>query len=99
MKGLLGFFTKRAEEPIETRDYGRFYFVLSGLLFLGTMWAVLDEVSTRRPWKETQNSYFSLSEKKWGEKLTEALVAFDSAAYAQLRQDSKIGRASCRERV
>jgi len=88
MNGFFGIFTKRAEQPIETRDYGKLYFILSGLLFLGTMWAVLDEVSTRRPWKETQLGYFALSETKWGEKLNEAISGFDTSTYVQLQHDS-----------
>src|SRR2546426_574790 len=87
MKGLMSFFAQRAGIPIETRDYGRIYLVLSGLLFLGTMWAVVDEISTRRPWKETQGEYFTLSAQRWGDKLKEAQAAFDSAAYSQLRKD------------
>ena len=81
MKGLFGFFTKRADTPIESRDYGKIYLLLSGLLFIGTMWAVIDEISTRRPWKEYQEQYFALSEQKWQERLKEAEAAFDSAAY------------------
>ena len=79
MKGLLDFFAKRADTPIETRDYGRIYLVLSGLLFLGTMWAVVDEISTRRPWKEMQEEYFTLSQQKWEERLKQAEASFDSA--------------------
>jgi mono/diheme cytochrome c family protein len=81
MKGLFGFFTKRADTPIESRDYGKVYLILSGLLFIGTMWAVVDEISTRRPWKEYQQAYFTLSEQRWGDRLKEAEAAFDSAAY------------------
>lgn len=81
MKGLFGFFTKRAETPIESRDYGKLYLVLSGLLFVGTMWAVVDEISTRRPWKEYQAEYFDLSAQRWQDRLKEAEAAFDSAAY------------------
>ncbi len=87
MKGLFSFFSKRAETPIETRDYGKVYFVLSALLFIGTMWAVVDEVSTRRPWKEIQEKYFALSAQQWEGKLQEARAAFDSASGAQLSGD------------
>jgi mono/diheme cytochrome c family protein len=83
MKGLFGFFTKRAETPIESRDYGKIYLILSGLLFIGTMWSVIDEISTRRPWKEYQEQYFTLSQQRWGDRLKEAEAAFDSAAYRE----------------
>jgi mono/diheme cytochrome c family protein len=84
MKGLFSFFTKRADTPIEAREYGKIYLLLSGLLFLGTMWAVIDEISTRRPWKEYQDEYFRLSINKWQERLKEAEAGFDSASYVEL---------------
>ena len=80
MKGLLDIFTKRADTPIESRDYGKLYLLLSGLLFIGTMWAVIDEISTRRPWKEYEAQYFNLSAARWQDKLKESQAAFDSAA-------------------
>src|SRR5258705_4464605 len=87
MKGIFNFFSRRAEPPVEPRNYSSVYLVLSGLLFLGTMWALVDEISTRRPWKEFQESYFKLSEKKWHEKLDEATTGFDSASYQQLKSE------------
>jgi mono/diheme cytochrome c family protein len=93
MKGLFTFFSSRAKQPIETRDYGRLYLLLSGLLFIGTMWSVIDEVSTRRPWKDTQEQYFNLSQQKWTDKLKEAEASLDSAAYAQLTNDLKAAEA------
>lgn len=87
MSGIFHLMTKRAGTPVESRRYGNVYLALSGLLFLGTMWAVVDEVSTRRPWKEYQSQYFELSESKWNERLNESMAAFDSAAYNQLKSD------------
>lgn len=87
MNGLFKFFSRRAETPIETRDYGKIYFILSMLLFIGTIGAVVNEMWTRRPWKETQEKYFALSQQKWEGKLKEAREAFDSAAYNQLNAD------------
>ncbi|TAK58319.1 MAG: c-type cytochrome [Bacteroidetes bacterium] len=87
MNGLFSLFSKRAETPVETRDYGKIYFALSALLFLGTMWAVLDEVTTRRPWKEYQDEYLRLSEQKWNERLQQAIANLDSTALKEL-QDS-----------
>ncbi len=79
MKSPFSIFSKRAEIPIESRDYGKVYLLLSALLFLGTMWAVVDEISTRRPWKETEEQYFALNKQGWENKLKEAEASFDSA--------------------
>lgn len=86
---LFQFFSKRAETPIESRDYGKIYLALSMLLFLGTMWAVVDEISTRRPWKETQEQYFRVSVQQWESRLKDAQAAFDSASYRDLESQLK----------
>ncbi|MBI3195241.1 MAG: c-type cytochrome [Ignavibacteriae bacterium] len=93
MKGLFDLLSKRANTPVETRDYGKIYFALSALLFLGTMWAVLDEVTTRRPWKEYQDAYYTLSEQKWNERLQQAYANFDSAAYNELQKELEAAQA------
>ncbi len=84
MSKLLQLFSKRAETPIETRGYGKVYLILSGLLFIGTMWSLFDEISTRRPWKDYQDEYFTLSEEKWGERLKEAVASLDSSALREI---------------
>src|SRR5712692_477586 len=85
MNGILGFFSRREQTPIESRDYGRIYLIFSGLLFLGTMWAVVDEVMTRRPWKDYQREYYELSLQKWRGLYTEAVSNFDSSTYGSLK--------------
>jgi hypothetical protein len=87
MKGILKNFSKKAETPVESRNYSTIYFILSGLLFIGTIWAVVDEMSTRRPWKEYQAQYYKLSEQKWNERLNEATAAFDTTKYHQLKDE------------
>jgi mono/diheme cytochrome c family protein len=87
MKGPFSFFSKRGNTPIESRNYSNVYLILSGLLFIGTMWSVLDEVTTRRPWKDTEEQYYNLTVQKWQDKLKDAVAAFDSTAYKQV-QDS-----------
>ncbi|HTR80557.1 MAG TPA: hypothetical protein VMM58_02935, partial [Bacteroidota bacterium] len=77
-------FQKRTETPIENRDYSTFYMVLSGLLFLSTLWAVIDEVAVRRPWKDYQREYYKLSEEKLEAQYKDALAAVDSSAAADL---------------
>ncbi len=89
MKRLFSFFSKRAEIPVEKRDYGKIYILLAGLLFVGTMWSVWDEMYTRRPWKDIQEQFLSLSIQKWGDKLNEAHASFDSTTNAQLNDELK----------
>lgn len=76
-------FEKRSQTPIESRNYSVYYIVFSGLLFLGTMWAVVDEVSTRRPWKEEQRKYFALAHKMIQERIDQAAADIDSSALAE----------------
>jgi len=84
MPGLFDKITKRAETPIEHRSYGGVYLLLSGLLFVGTMWSVVDEVSTRRPWKEYQDQYLTLSEEGWKTSLEDARFELDSTELMEL---------------
>jgi len=84
MNFLFSFFSKREQTPIESREYGKVYLVLSGLLFLGTMWAVVDEVMTRRPWKDYQREYYEVSIRKWQEQLDQAIAGFDSSALNEI---------------
>jgi len=80
-------FKKRAQTPIEERDYSGFYLLFSGLLFVGTMWAVVDEVSTRRPWKEYQREYYGMMQTAIGEQLEFAETYVDSASLLEYRQE------------
>ena len=77
-------FQKRSETPIEQRNYSTFYLVLSGLLFFSTLWAVVDEVVVRRPWKTYQSEYYRLSEEKVTAQYKDALAAVDSTTAADL---------------
>ncbi len=80
-------FQKRSETPIEQRNYALFYLVFSGLLFLGTIWAVLDEVTIRRPWKEYQRAFYNLAAKKFEDQYREALAKIDSSKYNSLQTE------------
>jgi mono/diheme cytochrome c family protein len=73
-------FAKRAQTPIEQRNYSALYIVFSGLLFVATVWAVFDEVSTRRPWKAVQHSYHDLARQKVRERVDQAAAELDSSA-------------------
>ena len=87
-------FEKRARVPIEQRDYSKYYLVFSGLLFLGTMWAVVDEVSTRRPWKDHQREYRSLAVARIGERIEQAYAELDSSSLLELDGEIKAARDS-----
>lgn len=50
-------FAYRRSIPVEQRSYTKVYGVLSIMLFAFTVWAVLDEVVTRRPWKDIQADF------------------------------------------
>jgi len=76
--------TKRAPRPIEERNYSVYYIVFAGFLFLGTMWAVVDEVITRRPWKDVQREYQALAERKMKEQFDQAVTEFDSSSFTDL---------------
>ncbi|MEX1277321.1 MAG: c-type cytochrome [Bacteroidota bacterium] len=78
---------KRAQTPVEQRSYSTYYLVFSGILFLGTMWSVWDEVSVRRPWKDYQNSYHALAIQKLDSLRAEAVAGLDSALVLQLQVD------------
>ncbi|MFN0158224.1 MAG: c-type cytochrome [Bacteroidota bacterium] len=90
-------FEKRTQTPIESRNYSVYYLVFSGILFLGTMWAVIDEVSTRRPWKDEQRAYYALASTRMQERVDQAIADFDSSSYLeyaaalQAAQDSMKG--------
>jgi cytochrome c1 len=57
---MFGWFRKRFKTPIEERNYGVLYATLSLLLFIGTLWAVQNEVAGRRPWKDYQEQFKNL---------------------------------------
>lgn len=51
---------KRGEVPIEERSLKIPFLAVSVLVALGMLWAVVDEVWTRRPWKRYQADYWRL---------------------------------------
>ena len=90
-------FKNRAHTPIEQRNYSTYYLVLSSLLFLGTMWAVVDEIATRRPWKHFQKNYYAMMDTLLQQRVDQAVMEIDSStlqeAHAALSaaQDSMQG--------
>ncbi|MBF8247511.1 MAG: hypothetical protein HW374_311 [Bacteroidetes bacterium] len=79
-------FEERSIIPVEKRNYAVYYIVFSGILFLGTIWSVLDEVKTRRPWKEYQSGYFELAASRLDSLRQLALQEIDSAQVVELRK-------------
>jgi len=75
---------KGSQVPIEQRDYSKYYFIFAGLLFLGTMWAVVDEVSTRRPWKEYQQQFVDSAEVQIRQRRDQAIADLDSSKFLEL---------------
>lgn len=78
---------KRAQIPVEQRSYSMYYLVFSGILFLGTMWSVWDEVSVRRPWKDYQSEYHNLVIQKLDSLRADELAQLDSALVLQLEEE------------
>ena len=78
---------KRSRIPVETRSYGKYYLIFSGLLFLGTAWAVWDEVRVRRPWKEYQSGYYELLAFKLDSLRTVALEGIDQDKLKELQEE------------
>lgn len=77
-------FKNRAQIPIEVRNYSLFYIVFAGLLFLGTMWAVVDEVTTRRPWKDVQRDFREEASARVQQRIEQAIADFDSSSMHDL---------------
>lgn len=76
---------KRADTPVELRSYGTYFLVFSALLILGTLWAVVDEVIVRRPWKEYQTRYYELAAAKLDSLKNASLAEIDSSQAAALK--------------
>lgn len=74
---------QRARIPVEQRSYGTFYVAFSALLFLGTVWAVWDEVSIRRPWKDYQSAYYESLYARLDSLRQESLDRIDSVDVAE----------------
>ncbi|MBI4418732.1 MAG: c-type cytochrome [Ignavibacteriales bacterium] len=77
---------QRAQIPVEQRSYATFYVAFSTLLFLGTVWAVWDEVKIRRPWKEYQEAYYRTLYARLDSLKQAELNDIDSADVADLQR-------------
>ena len=48
----------KQEIPAESKSYSAFFFILSALLGLVTIWGFWSEMITRRPWKQIQQQFY-----------------------------------------
>ncbi|MDA0986372.1 MAG: c-type cytochrome [Bacteroidetes bacterium] len=80
-------FGERLKISIENRNYANYYLVISFILFLATAWAVIDEIITRRPWKDYQIEYQQLLNEKLVAKYDEAISLVDSSYINGLQTD------------
>ena len=76
-------FEQRAHIPVEQRSYGGFYIAFSAILFFGTVWAVWDEVTVRRPWKDYQESYYATLYQRLDSLKQDAIAEVDPDEIAQ----------------
>jgi len=90
---VLNWLKKRREIPVEQRRYDKIYLFLALILFLATLWAVFNEVSTRRPWKEYQRKFYQLKLAKLDSLYRLAVANFDSAKYKELTEELEKAKA------
>ncbi len=50
----------KAETPVEEKSYSLLYFVSATILLLVNIWAIGDEMVTRRPWKSYQKQFYKI---------------------------------------
>lgn len=55
---MFEYFKKRSNTPVEDRNYSWHYLIFAGILFLSTMYVVIDQAFTRSPWKEYQEDFY-----------------------------------------
>ena len=70
----------RKDAPIddEKRSYGALWFVCSLLLFVGALWAVLDDNVFRRPWKKYQAEFARLEIQRLEEQIAAEQARLDA---------------------
>lgn len=83
---------QRARIPVEQRNYAGFYLAFSALLFLGTVWAVWDEVRIRRPWKEYQTAYYETLYARLDSLKRTALGEIDPEEIARLEANERAAK-------
>ncbi len=75
----------RADVPVERRSYGKYYLIFSILLIGGTLWAVIDQLFLKAPWKEYQKHYYELATVRLDSLRNAALAQVDSSQIGPLK--------------
>ncbi len=89
---MFGWIKKRRNIPVEDRSYSGVYAFWSGVLFLTTLLAVWNEVSTRRPWKEYQHDFYEVQTRLLQHRLADANQNLDKADITQVSKDLAAAR-------
>ena len=80
------FFAVRKSIPVEQRSYTKIYGILAILLFAFTVWAVLDEVMTRRPWKDVQADFKEFKARRLNLEIKKERAKIDPAVRKDLKK-------------
>lgn len=73
-------------DPILDRSLSGWFLVSAGLLVLVTVWAVYDEIVTRRPWKGHQAEFKEIATRKYDEDLQNLNKVYESSEYKSARK-------------
>ena len=76
---------KRSDIPVERRSYGVYFLIFSILLIAGTLWAVIDQLFLRAPWKDYQKAYYALATARLDSLKSVALTQVDSSQVGPLK--------------
>jgi len=80
------FFAVRKSIPVEQRSYTKIYGILAILLFAFTVWAVLDEVMSRRPWKDIQADFKEFKATRLNLEIKKEKAKIDPAVRKELKK-------------
>ena len=77
---------KRADTPVEERNYSHIYLLFSAALALTTFWAVWDMLKVRSPWQEVQREFNRLERSDLEQKHAAAKEKFDAESKARYEE-------------
>ncbi|QII10407.1 putative cytochrome c protein [Candidatus Kuenenia stuttgartiensis] len=69
---------RKKEKREEEKSYSAAFAVVSFILAAVALWAVVNEVVDRRPWKKYQKKFYQLEYEKAGEEYTKSVAIFES---------------------
>ncbi len=85
--------------PDEKRSYSLHFFVLMLVLSAVTLWALVDEIWIRRPWKEHQAQYFAAEQERIGAQVTEIQTELAEGGANASEHQALLGKISGLERT